>query len=277
MTNKYDFEETTMEPSQDLINYALASGFNKSEAYSFFKKHPEFIGCEKDLDKLHELGETLEEEKLQISKGYRADHTDIFEEDEESGSNNPDYEGYSEDELNIVDASHKIVNKWLCQALDKNDGAMVRNACIVLKAIERKASEDWKYFGVTVTPKMLDEKDFEKYDNTKLEDDSHTERQIEKMEAQGKLYDDLENIFRNLVDNNPNVEWDWFDSGEVSPFFGSLYIKFAVKPEEYDNFKKLVEQTIKDNDLIDTASYGTYGSEDVEWIKKGKYLEQEEY
>ena len=34
----------------------------------------------------------------------------------------------------------QIVNKWLCQALDKNDSKAVRNACIVLKAMNRQAT-----------------------------------------------------------------------------------------------------------------------------------------
>ena len=35
----------------------------------------------------------------------------------------------------------QIVNKWLCQALDKNDSKAVREACIVLKAMNRRAYE----------------------------------------------------------------------------------------------------------------------------------------
>lgn len=146
MTTKYDFEESIMEPSQDLINYAIASGFNESEAYSFFKKHPEFIGCEKDSDKLLELGEILEEEKLQISKGYRADHTESYNDNFSPNhiSQNSDFMGLSDDtieELEVQGRAKQIVNKWLCQALDEDNGAMVRNACIVLKAIERKVSK----------------------------------------------------------------------------------------------------------------------------------------
>lgn len=32
--------------------------------------------------------------------------------------------------------AQQIVNKWLCQALDKNDSNMVREACLVLKAFD---------------------------------------------------------------------------------------------------------------------------------------------
>lgn len=38
-------------------------------------------------------------------------------------------------------AAKQIVNKWLCQALDKNDSKAVREACIVLKAMKRRAYE----------------------------------------------------------------------------------------------------------------------------------------
>lgn len=38
-------------------------------------------------------------------------------------------------------AAKQIVNKWLCQALDKNDSKAVREACIVLKAMNRRAYE----------------------------------------------------------------------------------------------------------------------------------------
>lgn len=36
--------------------------------------------------------------------------------------------------------AQQIVNKWLCQALDKNDGKAVREACLVLKAFD---DSDW--------------------------------------------------------------------------------------------------------------------------------------
>lgn len=74
--------------------------------------------------------------------------------DTEDVLNLPDTEIVSLQELSDDNTSaeiiaKQIVNKWLCKALDKNDGEMVRNACIVLKAIERKAYADSLDISVT--------------------------------------------------------------------------------------------------------------------------------
>lgn len=141
--------ESVMIPSHYLIEYAIGSGLTEKEAIYFYRKHPEFIGCEKDPKKLHELGEALEAEKDALSGN---NNIESFVEDSNITSNNPDYTGYTEKELDILEsrgAAVKIVNKWLCQALDKNAGEMVRNACIVLKAIERKAYTDSLDISVT--------------------------------------------------------------------------------------------------------------------------------
>lgn len=145
------------EPSQILIEYAIGSGLTEKEAYYFYKKHPEFIGCEKDPEKLHMLGESLEAEKDALSIKNNIDSSGKsniyrFVEDPDTVSKNSDYIGLSEEEVNDLDsrgAAVKIVNKWLCKALDKNDEEMVRNACIVLKAIERKAYTDSLDISVT--------------------------------------------------------------------------------------------------------------------------------
>ena len=136
------------QPSQMLIEYAIGSGLTEKEAYYFYKKHPEFIGCEKDPEKLHMLGESLEAEKDALSGRNNIDssgNSNIYRFVEDPNpnikNNNSDYIGLSEEEADELDsrgAAVKIVNKWLCQALDKNDGEMTRNACIVLKAIEKK-------------------------------------------------------------------------------------------------------------------------------------------
>ena len=39
--------------------------------------------------------------------------------------------------------AQQIVNKWLCQALNKNDAKAVREACIVLQAT---TADDWKQY-----------------------------------------------------------------------------------------------------------------------------------
>lgn len=65
----------------------------------------------------------------------------------------PDYLSYIEylgnNSAIQLGSAVKIVNKWLCRALDKNDGEMVRNACIVLQTLERKAYTDSLDISVT--------------------------------------------------------------------------------------------------------------------------------
>lgn len=41
--------------------------------------------------------------------------------------------------------AQQIVNKWLCQALDRNDSKLTREACIVLKALKKEdiGDENW--------------------------------------------------------------------------------------------------------------------------------------
>lgn len=55
----------------------------------------------------------------------------------------------AKDEFNSINTAKQIVNKWLCQALDKTNGEMVRNACIVLQTLERKAYTDSLDISVT--------------------------------------------------------------------------------------------------------------------------------
>lgn len=102
----------------------IEQGISYEEALEFVKqKFPE-IAEEVGIDEL-----------VNVDASNLPDTKDVL--------NLPDTEIVSLEELSDDNTSaeiiaKQIVNKWLCQALDKNDGEMVRNACIVLKAIEKK-------------------------------------------------------------------------------------------------------------------------------------------
>lgn len=168
-------------PSHMLIEYMKGNGYTAKQAYDFFDKHPEFIGCEKDPERLSELAEVLDnkspdEEEFyndrtivslssdlnpinvdssnqEIFDGKIANETDIDKsefQDQDELDDSQERGSFAEDKpMRELYEATKIVNKWLCKALDKNDGEMVRNACIVLKAIERKAYTDSLDISVT--------------------------------------------------------------------------------------------------------------------------------
>lgn len=89
-------------------------------------------------------------------------------------SKNSDLQGLSNDtieELEFQGIAKQIVNKWLCQALDKNNGAMVRNACIVLQTLERKATF-WKGDDfITLNFNVIEKNDNPVYDPENLDDE----------------------------------------------------------------------------------------------------------
>lgn len=157
-------------PSHMLIEYMKGNGYTAKQAYDFFDKHPEFIGCENDPERLSELAEVLDNKSPDEEEFYNdrtivslpsdlnpinvdSSNQGIFEGKEIEETDNYKFDVQDQDELddlgeqiNYVEdhpmkelyEATKIVNKWLCKALDKNDSEMVRNACIVLKAIEKK-------------------------------------------------------------------------------------------------------------------------------------------
>lgn len=110
----YDFDGDILyflnDKAQDIYN---SSEFNYSNSY-----------------------EPIDEKKIAEQENRKQDYIG----DQPAANRISDYneDEQDEEELNTIGASRKIVNKWLCQALDKNDGKAVREACIVLKSIEKK-------------------------------------------------------------------------------------------------------------------------------------------
>lgn len=145
-------------PDYILDSILSMSGSTIKNVYNFYQKYPEFKNLDiSDFSKYKKFIETFEKFLNNNNYSYRVTRElseNIAEGDQGStttgvteilpGQKQPssDYAELSEEELSNLkhpidlESAVKIVNKWLCKALDRNDGKAIREACIVLKAME---------------------------------------------------------------------------------------------------------------------------------------------
>lgn len=237
-------------PSQMLIEYAIGTGYTPEYAQYFFKKHPEFIGCETDSEKLHELGEALEKEKYYAHDAMCTENSvEKFVKYPDIVSKNSDYSGLSEEEVNELDsrgAAVKIVNKWLCQALDKNDGEMVRKACIVLKAIERKATF-WKGDNfITLNFNVIEKNDNPVYDPENLDDEDPL--------FYNKLNDVIESKFSEIIQSDSESA-DYLTGGNAEGLLLSYDLPKDTPKERVEEIKNGILNELRSNPKFKVVKY----------------------
>ena len=133
------------EENNAILNLIMADGYSESAARHFLKIHPEFIGCENDPELLAKLNDALDEDMDDFNScvGQQVSFHEIEQYPKNYTILNSDLQGLSENEIENLEFSgiaKQIVNKWLCQALDRNDSKAVMEYCIVLKAMKKDAN-----------------------------------------------------------------------------------------------------------------------------------------
>lgn len=172
-------------------------------------------------------------------------------------SKNPDLQDLPNDvveNLEFGGIAKQIVNKWLCQALDKNDSKAVRNACIVLKAmgddyIEFETVEDLDNTNI-VSDENLNEEDVSEElgnnvteQNSKEFHDSILNTNVDEDINGFSINKTNEDSCKKILENEGLLDWVKFKDKSDGKVFISLD---EYLPEEIEsNIYKLCEEYIK--------------------------------
>lgn len=118
--------------------------------------------------------------------------------------------------------AQQIVNKWLCQALDRNDSKAVREACIVLKAVRNDGFTEINTVG--------------DMDTTNVISDENLETEVVS-----------EELGNNVTEQNSKE----FDASILNTNVGEDINGFSIDKSNADSCKKILE----DEGLLDWVNF----------------------